>query len=132
MTSESPEGMSHPDSLKYGPQHEWSSIGDDGTVTMGITDFAQDSLGDVQFLELPSVGDTVTKGNPIAEVESAKTSSDVYAPCSGEVVEANEALVRNPEKINTAPYEAWFVRIRPSDPTELETLLGAGEYVERL
>lgn len=132
MNDRSPADFRLPEELRYGPQHEWSRVGDGGTVTIGITDFAQDSLGDVQFLDLPRTGAVVEQGQAIAEVESVKTSSDVYAPCSGEVIEVNEDLVRNPERINTDPYGSWFVRIRVSDPGELSGLLNAAAYARRL
>ena len=124
--------MNHPDGLKYGPEHEWSSIGDDGIVTVGITDFAQGQLGDIEYLDLPSLGATVEKGAGFAEVESTKTASDVYAPCSGEIVAVNDELARQPQRINSEPYASWFVRIRPSHPEELGQLVSAASYVGRL
>lgn len=99
---------------------------------MGITDFAQDSLGEVQFLDLPRAGAVVEQGKAIAEVESVKTSSDAYAPCSGEVIEVNEDLVRHPERINSQPYESWFIRIRASDTGELSKLLDVAGYARRV
>jgi glycine cleavage system H protein len=124
--------VSHPDGLKYGPEHEWSSVGDDGIVTVGITDFAQGQLGDIEYLDLPSLGTVVEKGAGFAEVESTKTASDVYAPCSGEIVAVNDELVRQPQQINSEPYASWFVRIRPSRPEELDELLDAAGYQEKL
>lgn len=118
----------HPEGLKYGPEHEWSSIGDDGIITVGITDFAQDQLGDIEYVELPSPGLQVEKGTAFAEVESTKTASDVYAPCSGEIVEVNDGVVSQPEQMNSDPYAAWLVRIRPSHPEELDQLLDAAGY----
>ena len=124
--------LNHPDGLKYGPEHEWSSIGDDGIVTVGITDFAQGQLGDIEYVDLPSPGSKTERGATFAEVESTKTASDVYAPCSGQVVEVNDDLVSQPQKINSEPYASWFVRIRPSHPEELDQLLDAAGYLSRL
>jgi glycine cleavage system H protein len=124
--------MNHPDGLKYGPEHEWSAVGDDGIVTMGITDFAQGQLGDIEYLDLPALGTVVEKGAGLAEVESTKTASDVYAPCSGEIVAVNDELVRQPQRINSEPYDSWFVRIRPSRPEELDQLLDAAGYQGKL
>ncbi len=132
MPGKDPAEISFPATLKYGPEHEWSSIGGDGVVTTGITDFAQDELGEIQFLQIPPVGTSLEKGEPMAEVESSKTSSEVYAPCSGEVVAANDDLVREPEKINSDPYGSWFVRIRPSRAQELDELVDADEYRRRV
>ena len=121
-----------PEDLRYGPEHEWSRIDADGSVTIGITDFAQDQLGDVEFLDLPEVGATLTRGEPMAEVESTKAASDIFAPVSGEVIEVNSDLVAQPKKINSDPYGAWLVRVRPSDPAELDTLISAAEYQRSL
>jgi glycine cleavage system H protein len=132
MSDRDPSDFRYPEALKYGPEHEWSQIGESGIITMGITDFAQDSLGEVQFLDVPKVGTSVEQGNAIAEVESVKTSSDVYAPCSGEVIEVNDELVQHPELINSQPYESWFLRIRASDPGELSKLLDAAGYARRV
>ena len=120
--------LSLPENLRYGPEHEWSEVRDDGSVRMGITDFAQNQLGDIVFAELPQVGFAVRQGDPIAEVESAKTVSDIMAPCSGEVIEVNLDVVQNPAAINADPYESWLVIIQPSDPRELETLMSAIQY----
>ena len=126
--SGSQAGLNHPEGLRYGPEHEWSSVGDDGIVTVGITDFAQNQLGDVEYVDLPVAGSTTERGAAFAEVESTKTASDVYAPCSGEVTEVNEALAAQPQQINSNPYAAWFIRIRPSHPEELDQLLDADGY----
>jgi glycine cleavage system H protein len=120
--------MNHPDDLRYGPEHEWSSIGADGIVTVGITEFAQSQLGDIEFVELPSSGGTVARGAAFAEVESTKTASDVYAPCSGEIVAVNDVPVDQPHAVNEDPYGCWLVRIRPSRPEELGQLLDAAGY----
>ena len=122
--------MQLPEALKYSVSHEWSRLEGD-TLTVGITDFAQDQLGDVVFVELPSVGQTVTAGTAVAVVESVKTASDIYAPVSGEVVEVNSALEDAPETINSAPFEGgWMFKLRVSDPGELEKLLDADAYQE--
>jgi len=120
--------MDLPENLKYSPSHEWSKL-DGEVLTVGITDFAQDQLGDVVFVELPAVGKAVTAGSAVAVVESVKTASDIYAPVSGEVVEVNSVLTDAPETINSAPYEdGWLFRLRVSDPSELDGLLSAGDY----
>jgi len=120
--------MDYPDNLKYSKSHEW--VRQDGdTVAVGITDYAQDQLGDVVFVELPSVGKTVSAGDSIAVVESVKTASDIYAPVAGEVVEVNVALGDKPELLNSSPFkEGWMFKIRPSQPEGLETLMNAAAY----
>jgi glycine cleavage system H protein len=123
---------SYPDDLKYHPEHDWAKIEGD-TATMGITWFAQDSLGEIVFFDPPAVGTTVTKDQPYAEVESVKAVSDVIAPLSGEVVEVNAGLSDSPEQINDDPYgEGWLVKIKLSDPSEADTLLDVGTYKELL
>ena len=122
--------MQLPEALKYSASHEWSRLEGD-TLTVGITDFAQDQLGDVVFVELPSVGQTVMAGSAVAVVESVKTASDIYAPVSGEVLEVNSALEDAPETINSAPFEGgWMFKLRVSDAAELDKLLDAGAYQE--
>ena len=120
--------MNLPETLLYSASHEWSRL-DGDTLTVGITDFAQDQLGDVVFVELPGVGQTVAAGSAVAVVESVKTASDIYAPVSGEVVEVNSALESAPETLNSAPYEdGWMFKLRVSDRSELERLLDASAY----
>lgn len=120
--------MQLPETLKYSASHEWSRLEGD-TLTVGITDFAQDQLGDVVFVELPSVGQTVTAGSAVAVVESVKTASDIYAPVAGEVTEVNSALEDTPETINTSPFEdGWLFKLRVSDTSELDELLDADAY----
>lgn len=122
--------MQLPEALKYSASHEWSRL-DGDTLTVGITDFAQDQLGDVVFVELPTVGQNVTAGSAVAVVESVKTASDIYAPVSGEVVEVNSALEDAPETINSAPFEGgWMFKLRVSDTSELDKLLDADAYQE--
>ena len=121
--------MSHtPEELKYAASHEWARL-DGDIVTVGISDHAQDALGDLVYVELPSVGDSVQAGDEAGVVESVKAASDIYAPVSGEIVEVNETLVDAPEIVNSAPYtDGWLYRIRISDASELDKLLSADEY----
>jgi glycine cleavage system H protein len=117
--------------LKYVASHEWIRDEGDGTVTIGITDHAQDLLGDVVFVELPDVGAEVAAGDDAGVVESVKAASDVYAPLSGEVVAVNEQLEDSPELVNSDPYgDGWFFRLKLSDVSELEDLLDADAYNE--
>ena len=120
--------MELPEDLKYTREHEWVSI--DGSVaTIGITDHAQEQLGDVVFVELPSVGDRVEKADAFGVVESTKAVSDVYAPLSGEVAEVNDDLPDNPELINEDPYgDGWMVKVQIGDTADLDDLMSADEY----
>lgn len=119
---------SYPDDLKYHPEHDWARV-DGDTAAFGITWFAQEALGEVVFFDPPAVGTTVTKDESYAEVESVKAVSDVIAPLSGEIIEVNEALGDAPEAINTDPYgEGWMVKVRLSDPAELDALLDSAAY----
>lgn len=121
--------MQTPDTLRYARSHEWASEPADGIVTVGITDFAQDQLGDVVFVELPEVGRTVAAGEAIAVVESVKTASDIYAPLAGEVVAVNDALEDAPEAINEGPYEGgWLFKLRVDDAAAWGELLDASGY----
>ena len=118
----------YPEDLLYHPDHDWARI-EDGVATFGITWFAQDALGEVVFFDPPDVGSQVTKDQSYAEVESVKAVSDVFAPLSGEVVSVNGDLADNPENINEDPYgEGWLVRVRLSDPSEVDSLLDADAY----
>jgi glycine cleavage system H protein len=120
--------METPGDLKYSKEHEWARVEGD-VVTVGITDFAQNQLGDVVYVELPKVGAQVRLMAPFGVVESVKTASDLFAPVSGEVIEVNGALADRPELVNAAPYsDAWMIKVRMSDPADLEELLSAGEY----
>lgn len=119
-----------PRELGYRETHEWVRNEGDGTVTVGITDYAQDSLGDIVYVELPTVGDELDTGQEAGVVESVKAASDIYAPVAGTVVAINEALEDNPEIINASPYgDGWFYRLRVTDPDELENLLDADGYL---
>jgi glycine cleavage system H protein len=120
--------MTTPDDLKYTDTHEWIKQESDGTVTVGITSHAQAMLGDIVYVESPQPGRKVTKGEECGVIESVKAAADIYAPISGEIVAANEALTDAPEKINQEPYSAWMFRIRPADKTEVEGLLDAAAY----
>jgi glycine cleavage system H protein len=123
---------SYPDELRYHPEHDWARI-EGSEAAFGITWYAQDSLGEVVFYEPPDVGTAVTKDQPYTEVESVKAVSDVYAPLSGEVIEANGEVAESPERINEDPYGGgWLVRIRLSDPSEADQLMSAAEYRELL
>ena len=122
--------MKTPDNLKYTEAHEWVRQEADGTVTVGITDHAQDQLGDVVFVQNPETGRSVTKGEECGVIESVKAAADVYAPLSGEIVATNAELADAPEKLNQDPYGTWLFRIRPSDPAELGELLDAAAYAK--
>jgi len=120
--------MNIPTDLKYAASHEWARL-EGEVVTVGISDFAQDQLGDVVFVELPQVGRRVKAGESVAVVESVKTASDIYAPVSGEITAVNQALLDAPEAINSAPYgEGWLLKIHLSNPAELAHLLDAESY----
>jgi glycine cleavage system H protein len=123
---------SYPEDLKYHPEHDWARIAD-GEATFGITWYAQDALGEVVFFDPPAAGSTVKAGESYAEIESVKAVSDVYAPLSGEVLEVNEAVSETPELINESPYDAgWLVRVKLTDPSEVDTLLSPDAYRELL
>ncbi len=117
-----------PEDLRYAPTHEWLLLESDGTVTLGITDHAQEALGDIVYLELPAVGARLTAGQVAGVVESVKAASDYHAPISGTVTEVNEGLTDAPEGINTHPYQSWFYRMKPANPAEIEALLDAAGY----
>jgi glycine cleavage system H protein len=124
------ENMNYPDELKYTEEHEWVLVEDD-VVTIGITDFAQDQLGDVVFVELPEVGDSVEAGSTFGVVESVKAVSDVYSPVSGEVVEINEELPDEPEVLNNSPYEdGWMIKVKLEDVSCLDDLMDVSAYQE--
>lgn len=123
---------SYPEDLKYHPEHDWARI-DGDEATLGVTWYAQDSLGEVVFFEGPEVGSEVTKDQPYAEVESVKAVSDVVAPVSGEVIAVNDTLADAPESINADPYETgWLIKVRLSDPSEVDGLMDAAAYTASL
>tara|TARA_B100000579_G_scaffold436245_1_gene461654 strand:+ start:1331 stop:1717 length:387 start_codon:yes stop_codon:yes gene_type:complete len=118
-----------PGDLKFLSSHEWARVELDGTITIGISDYAQDLLGDIVFVELPEVGQSVDAENDTAIVESVKAASDIYSPLSGEVIEVNSQLEDQPEIINSSPYEdGWLFKLAPSDIGELENLLSPEDY----
>ncbi|MBJ7549389.1 glycine cleavage system protein GcvH [Marinomonas ostreistagni] len=122
-----------PSNLKYADSHEWVLDNGDGTVTVGITDHAQELLGDVVYLELPEVGAETTASEQFSLVESVKAASDIYAPVSGEVIEVNEALDDSPELVNESPFEdAWIAKIKLSDASELDKLMDADAYASSI
>ena len=120
--------MNIPADLKYTASHEWVRLEADGTVTVGITEYAQDALGDIVFVELPDVGAAFTAGDDAAVVESVKAASDIYAPVSGEVTAVNDEVVNAPESINADAYANWLFKIKPADVASLDGLLDAAAY----
>lgn len=124
--------MEFPAELRYTTEDEWIRA-EDGVATIGITDFAQDQLGDVVYIELPEIGRPLTVGETFGVIESVKAVSDLFTPIAGEVVARNEALTDAPELVNSSPYaDGWLIRVRMSDPAALDTLLSADAYRERL
>lgn len=119
--------MNHPNELKYSKSHEWVKFLDDGTALIGLTDYAQDALGDLVFVNLPEEGDEVTAGEAFADVESVKAVSDVFSPLTGKVAEVNEALLDAPEMLNENPYEAWLIKVE--EISGQEELLDADAYI---
>jgi len=121
----------YPEDLKYTSEHEWvrAGGGDDGTVRVGITQYAQDALGDIVFVQLPDVGEDVEAGNTVGELESTKSVSDIYAPVSGTVVARNDTLDQTPELVNSDPYgDGWLLDIRPTDSGAVEGLMSGDDY----
>lgn len=116
----------------YSDDHEWVKVLEDDIVLVGITDFAQSELGDVVFVDLPEVGDELVQGDEFGAVESVKAASDLIAPISGEILEVNDDLIGEPEKVNQEPYEAWFLKVKMSDPSQLEELLDHKAYQEEI
>lgn len=117
-----------PAALRFAESHEWARLEADGTVTVGISDHAQEALGDVVFVELAEVGKVFAAGDAAGVVESVKAASDIYSPVSGEVIAVNEELADAPESLNEKPYEAWIFKVQPSNTAELEKLLDAAGY----
>jgi glycine cleavage system H protein len=120
----------NPDDLRYTAEHEWVRVSDDGsTARVGITDYAQDALGDIVYIQLPDIGDDVSAGTPMGELESTKSVSDLFAPVSGTVKGRNEDLDAQPELVNSDPYGAgWVVEIAISDPSQVDGLMTAADY----
>ncbi len=122
-----------PSELRFAESHEWAELMEDGLVRIGISDHAQEQLGDLVFVELPEQGDDLTKGETCAVVESVKAASDIYAPLSGEVVSVNERLADTPEIINSDPYgDGWLFTVKPSDEGDLQELMDADAYKEHI
>lgn len=117
-----------PAELRFAQSHEWARLEADGTVTVGISDHAQEALGDVVFVELAEVGKVFAAGDAAGVVESVKAASDIYAPVGGEVLAVNEALADSPEQLNEQPYDAWIFKLKPSSPADLDKLLDAAGY----
>ncbi len=117
-----------PADLRFATSHEWARLEADGSVTVGISDHAQEALGDVVFIELPEVGKVLAAGQEAGVVESVKAASDIYAPIGGEVIAINEALADSPESVNSDPYGSWFFKLQPSDVSQLDKLLDATAY----
>ena len=120
--------MNVPANLKYAKSHEWALLEADGTVTVGITDHAQEALGDIVFLELPEAGRSVKAGEEVAVVESVKAASDIYAPIAGEIIAANGAAVDAPESVNADAYGVWLFKLKPANAADLDGLLDAAGY----
>ena len=121
-----------PSELKYASSHEWARLEEDGSVTVGISDHAQEALGDVVFVELPEVGIALAAGDEAGVVESVKAASDIYAPVGGEVIAVNEQLEDEPETVNADPYnDGWFFKLQPSDTSELDAMLSAEDYQQQ-
>lgn len=122
-----------PNDLRFSREHEWVRVEDDGIAVIGITDYAQDMLGDIVYLDLPAEGTTVRQFAKMGEIESVKSVSDLFSPVSGEVIARNEAAIEHPEVVNASPYgDGWLVRVRMSDPAELNNLLTADEYAAHI
>jgi glycine cleavage system H protein len=122
-----------PSDLKYIETHQWVRVDADGTATVGITDFAQEQLGDVVYIGVPEVGETVTGGEEAGVAESVKSASDVFSPVTGEVIEINESLEDEPEKVNEDPYgDGWLFKVKLADQGELDGLMDAAAYAERV
>jgi glycine cleavage system H protein len=122
--------MEIPQGLKYSKEHEWVAT-EESVATIGITDHAQDQLGEIVFIELPAVGEKVSKDDPFGVVESVKAVSDIYAPVSGTVIEVNEDLPESPEVVNEDPYgDGWLIKVKMNDPSDLEDLMDGEEYSE--
>ena len=121
--------LNFPDDVKYTKDHEWAKMEDDG-VLVGITDYAQDQLGDIVFVEMPSEGDSFEEGEEFGTLESVKAVSEIYLPVGGEILAINEALEDEPEMVNKDPYEAWIVKVKPSDLSELDSLMDKVAYLK--
>ena len=124
--------MNVPAELKYTSSHEWVRVEADGTIAVGITEFAQDALGDIVFVDLPKVGSALTAGKDCAVVESVKAAGDIYAPVSGEVVAVNEAVSDAPESINTDAFSAWLFKLKPANIADVDALMNVEAYAKNI
>jgi len=120
--------MSIPADLKYTESHEWVRTEADGTLTVGITDHAQEALGDIVFFEVQELGKTVSAGDTVAVIESVKAASDIYAPVSGEIIEANTAVADTPDSVNSSPYDSWLFKVKPAAGATQERLIDPDAY----
>ncbi|MBM9518501.1 glycine cleavage system protein GcvH [Desulforhopalus vacuolatus] len=121
--------LNFPDDVKYTREHEWAKI-EEGNVFVGITDYAQDQLGDIVFVEMPAEGDSFEEGEEFGTLESVKAVSEIYLPVSGEILAINEALEDEPEMVNKDPYEAWIVKVKPADVSEFDNLMDKTAYLK--
>ena len=124
--------MTIPTNLKYAVSHEWVKAEADGTLTVGITDHAQDALGDLVYIELPAVGKHLKAGQEAVVLESVKAASDAYSPVAGEVIAINQSVVDSPESLNAAPYDAWLFKLKPADDASLDGMLDAAGYAANI
>ena len=124
--------MNVPAELKYTESHEWVRTEADGTVAVGITEYAQDALGDIVYVELPKIGQALTAGKDCAVIESVKAAGDIYAPISGEVVAINEALSDAPQSVNEDAYGAWLFKVKPTNAADVNSLLSAADYAKNI
>ena len=124
--------MNIPADLKYTASHEWVRLEADGTIAVGITEFAQDALGDIVFVDLPKVGQALTAGKDCAVIESVKAAGDIYAPVTGEVVAVNDAVVDAPESVNADAFSAWLFKIKPANAADLDALMDAAAYAKNI
>lgn len=125
--------MSHlPQNLKYAKSHEWSKLEDDNIIRIGITDFAQEQLGDLVYIDFPEIGKQLTRGEQCAVVESVKTASDLFSPVNGTIIAINEAIADTPEQVNDEPYDTWLFCIKANNPTELNDLMDAESYLHMI
>ncbi len=124
--------LDFPETIRYTEDHEWAAVDDDTVVRIGVSDYAQDQLGDIVYVEMPEIGDMFEKGDEFGTLESVKAVSELYLPMGGEIVAVNELLLETPELINQEPYSSWIVEIRPTDPAEYDELMNAEDYLDML
>ncbi len=124
--------MNVPAELKYTASHEWVRVEADGTIAVGITEFAQDALGDIVFVDLPKVGQALTAGKDCAVIESVKAAGDIYAPVTGQVVAINDAVVDAPESVNADAFSAWLFKLKPANAADVDALMSAADYAKNI